>query len=148
MRQARPGFAHLRAAYRSGLEATVAALLATSAPGTTFESHRVPFTEPAKNRHYTPDFVLPNGIVIETKGIFDAADRAKHLLVREQHPDLDIRIVFSNPNARISKGSPTTYAIWCGKNAFKFARKEVPKEWVDEPAESVRLAAVAPFRKK
>ena len=37
-------------------------------------------------RMYTPDFVLPNGIIIETKGRFTVADRRKHLLIKKQHP--------------------------------------------------------------
>ncbi len=114
----------------------------------TYESHRIPFTEPAKNRHYTPDFVLPNGIVVESKGIFDSADRAKHLLIKEQHPDLDIRFVFSNDKAKISKGSATTYAIWCGKYGYQYARKEIPKEWLTEPVDPIRVAAVTAFLKK
>ena len=44
--------------------------------------------------------MLYNGIIIETKGRFTAADRRKHLLVRKQHPHLDIRFVFENSNAK------------------------------------------------
>ena len=32
---------------------------------------------------YTPDFVLPNGVIIETKGRFVAADRRKHLEIKK-----------------------------------------------------------------
>lgn len=141
------GFRHLKAAYRSGLEAAISASLASAGVAATYESHRVPFTEPAKNRHYTPDFVLPNGIVIESKGIFEAADRAKHILIKEQHPKLDIRFVFSNERAKIAKGSPTTYAIWCEKNGYLYARKDIPKDWLTEPVVASRVAAVAAFRK-
>ena len=49
-------------------------------------------------RTYTPDFLLPNGIIIETKGRFTPEDRRKHLLIKKQHPDLDIRFVFSTVN--------------------------------------------------
>ena len=31
-----------------------------------------------RTRHYTPDFILENGIVIETKGRFVSNDRRKH----------------------------------------------------------------------
>jgi len=82
-------------------------------------------------RTYTPDFELPNGIIIESKGRFVAADRKKHLLVQKQYPSLDIRFVFSNSRAKISKGSKTTYAMWCEKNGFQYADKLIPKEWLE-----------------
>ena len=50
---------------------------------------------------YKPDFVLPNGIIIETKGQFLSSDRTKHKLIAKQNPLLDIRFVFSNPNTKI-----------------------------------------------
>jgi hypothetical protein len=51
-----------------------------------FEQHRIPYTQPEKARNYTPDFVLPNGIVIESKGLFTQEDRAKMVWVKDQHP--------------------------------------------------------------
>ncbi|MBZ5882545.1 endonuclease I, partial [Escherichia coli] len=59
-------------------------------------------------------------------------DRQKHLLINAQHPELDIRFVFSNPKARISKTSQTTYADWCERHGFKYAAKVIPQEWIDE----------------
>ena len=47
-------------------------------------------------------------IHLEVKGLFDVQSRHKMLLVKQQHPDLDIRFVFSNANAPIYKGSPTS----------------------------------------
>lgn len=81
---------------------------------------------------YTPDFILPNGIIIETKGRFVTADRKKHKLIKEQHPEHDIRFVFSNSRARISKTSKTTYAMWCEKLGFLFADKLIPLAWLKE----------------
>ena len=69
-------------------------------------------------------------LVIETKGRFVTADRQKHILIKEQHPDLDIRFLFQNSKARISKSSKTTYADWCRKHGFQFADKVVPEEWL------------------
>jgi hypothetical protein len=97
-----------------------------------YEEKVVSYTVPESKHRYTPDFELPNGIIIETKGRFITADRKKHLLVKEQHPELDIRFVFSNPRAKISKTSKTTYADWCDKFGFKYAAKMIPKEWLDE----------------
>lgn len=119
--------------FRSGLEARVAEELrrALGRP-VAYEEETIRYTQPAKERRYTADFRLPNGIIIETKGRFVTADRQKHLMVQEQHPDLDIRFVFSNPNARISKQSQTTYADWCRKNGFQYAKGSVPAEWINE----------------
>lgn len=116
--------------FRSGLEEKIAASLEARGIPFSFETMTVTYTKPAKPARYTPDFVLPNGVVVETKGRFVTADRQKHLMVKAQHPELDIRFVFSNPNTRISKTSKTTYADWCEKNGFKYAAKDVPDEWL------------------
>lgn len=120
--------------YRSGLEDTVAERLeAQGIPAKDlYETIKIKYQQPSKVRTYTPDFPLPNGIIVETKGRFTTADRQKHLLVKEQHPDLDIRFVFSNSNTKINKKSKTTYADWCLKHGFRFADKLVPPEWLDE----------------
>lgn len=73
---------------------------------------------------------IDGSIIIETKGRFVTADRQKHLLIKEQHPNLDIRFLFQNSKARISKSSKTTYADWCRKHGFQFADKVVPEEWL------------------
>lgn len=140
-------FRHLRAAYRSGLEATIAAALAAAGVEATFEQHRIPYTQPEKARNYTPDFVLPNGIVIESKGLFAQEDRAKMAWVKEQHPDLDIRMVFSNAQAKLRKGSPTTYAMWAEKAGFKWAHKAIPQKWIEEGGASIRVEAIMRFHK-
>jgi len=79
---------------------------------------------------YTPDFKLPNGIIIESKGRFVAADRKKHLKIKDQHPFLDIRFVFSNSKAKLNKGAKSTYGDWCDKHGFLYADKRIPDEWL------------------
>jgi hypothetical protein len=71
-------------------------------------------------------------LIIETKGRFVTEDRQKHLLIKAQHPELDIRFVFSNSRAKISKTSKTTYAAWCDKYGFKYADKRIPEAWLEE----------------
>ena len=83
-------------------------------------------------RTYTPDFILPNGIIIETKGRFVVDDRMKHLMIREQYPHLDLRFVFSNSRNKIRKGSKTTYGDWCTKHGFLYADKRIPDEWLEQ----------------
>ena len=82
-------------------------------------------------------------MIVETKGIFEVADRQKHLLVKQQHPGLDIRFVFSRSKSPIRKGSPTTYANWCVKNGFLFADKLIPQDWIDEPHNPASHEAIA-----
>ncbi len=124
-----PGLEH---GFRSGLEDKIAAQLRRAGIPVEYESEVILYTKPEKPSRYTPDFPLPNGIIIETKGRFVTADRQKHLLIKAQHPDKDIRFVFSNSRARISKQSPTTYAMWCEKHGFKYADKTIPPEWLSE----------------
>jgi hypothetical protein len=116
--------------FRSGLEDKVAAQLQEAGIKSAYESVVIEYVKPERKAKYTPDFPLPNGIIVETKGRFITEDRQKHLLVKNQRPDLDIRFVFSNPNQRISKTSATTYAMWCEKHGFKYAAKLIPDAWL------------------
>jgi hypothetical protein len=83
------------------------------------------------SRKYKPDWRLPNGIIVESKGKLDAGTRTKHLQIKKQHPDLDIRFVFQYDN-KLSKVSKTRYSTWCEKHGFKYAFKRIPREWYDE----------------
>ena len=85
-----------------------------------------------EQRKYIPDIILPNGIIIELKGRFTSKDRKKMLLVIEQYPGLDIRMVFMRPNNKLNKHSRTTYAQWCDKNNIKWANKYIPIKWIQE----------------
>jgi len=117
--------------YRSGLEDRISEQLKSLSVPFKYEEFKIKY-EVNEVRTYTPDFELPNGIIVESKGRFVAADRKKHLLVRKQNPFLDIRFVFSNSKAKISKGSKTSYADWCDKHGFLYADKLIPEEWINE----------------
>lgn len=119
--------------FRSGLERSIAQSIESRGFPLEYETDRIEYVWPAQVSRYTPDFKLPNGIYIEAKGIFDTEDRKKQLLVREQHPELDIRIVFSNSKNPIGKGSRTTYAAWCEKHGIPYADRTIPACWFDEP---------------
>ena len=119
--------------FKSGLEENISNQIAGKGIEVKYESEKVAYIIPASQHTYNPDFRLPNGIIVETKGRFVAADRKKHQLVKQQHPDLDIRFVFSNSKNKISKNSKTTYGMWCEKNGYKYADKEIPEEWFLEP---------------
>ena len=122
----------LQHGFRSGLEKALSKQLEEAGLEIRYEEMEIAYTEPATKHTYTPDFVLPNDIIIESKGRFLLEDRKKHLLVKAQHPELDIRFVFSRSATPIYKGSPTTYAKWCEKNGFKYADKRIPVEWLTE----------------
>lgn len=124
---------HNRSTYRSGLEQAVDELLKSHSIDGRYEQFYIGYVVPESEHKYTPDFVLPNGIIIETKGVWDAEDRKKHLLIKEQHPELDIRFVFNRSKSPIYKGSKTTYASFCEKYGFKYSDKKIPEEWFKEP---------------
>jgi len=109
-----------------------------------FEQHWINYEIPSRVAKYLPDFILSNGIIVECKGIFETDDRKKHLLIREQYPDLDIRMVFSNSNSKIYKGSPTSYADWCRKHNIQFADKLVPKDWLKEARKEIPKGVLVP----
>ena len=116
--------------YRSGLEKKVADDLESRGVEFGYEVSRVEYI---KSHSYTPDFFLPNGIIVEAKGYFEPSDRTKHIAVKKQHPELDIRFVFQRAQTFLSKNSKTTYAQWCIQHGFLWAEKTVPQEWLDEP---------------
>lgn len=115
--------------YRSGLEERVSEELDKSGVKYEYETQKIKYRV-EEDRTYTPDFILPNGIIVETKGRLTVADRKKHLLIQRQHPFLDIRFVFQNSRAKLYKGSKTTYAQWCDKWGFMYADKSIPEEWI------------------
>jgi hypothetical protein len=115
------------AKYRSRLEERLARWLELNDHSFEYESLKLPYTLEAV---YTPDFILPNGVIIEAKGYFKPEDRRKMLAVRKAHPDLDIRLVFQQPHNTLTKDSKTTYADWANKHKFLWAASHnIPPEW-------------------
>ena len=95
-----------------------------------------------EDKTYTPDFILPNGIILEVKGRFVLEDRKKHLFIRKQHPDNDIRFIFDNPNKKLYKRGKMTYAGWCEKHKFLYCKKVdgIPQTWLNEERDWDSLA--------
>ena len=114
--------------FRSGLEEKVADLLQGLGVLYKYESQKLPYTI---QHNYTPDFVLPNDIYLETKGYWDASDRRKILAVKKSNPEIDLRMVFQSPYNKISKKSKTTYAMWCEKHGIPWASfHNIPLDWL------------------
>ena len=131
----------VEARFRSQLERKVANQLAWAEVPYVYEGEKVHFTIPAFNAKYLPDFrVGGTNIIIEAKGAFGngrraegAAARQRLILVREQNPHLDIRIVFERADTKINKGSKTTQGKWATDHGFKWSDKGiVPPEWLEE----------------
>ena len=134
--------------YRSKLEENVGSQLERAGVPFAFESEWVKYTIPQRDAKYLPDFVLTKRdgtkIYIEAKGAFgfdpkankqrrsSAEERQKLILIKEQHPGIDIRLVFSNSQKTIYKGSPTTYAKWAITHGFPWADKTIPEAWLEE----------------
>ena len=117
--------------YRSGLEVKLSEFLDERKIAYIYEGIKIEW-EDLTYRHYTPDFVLPNGIIIETKGLFTVDDRRKHTCIQRQHPKLDIRFVCTSSKRKIQKGSKTTYAEWREKNNFLCYDRIIPEPWLKE----------------
>jgi len=117
--------------YRSGLEHQLSLYLDEHKVKYDYENIKIEWEDLAY-RTYTPDFILYNGIIIETKGRFLAADRRKHVAIKKQHPKLDIRFVFTNSRAKLSKGAKSSYAEWCIKHGFRYYDRIIPEDWLKE----------------
>ena len=114
-------------AFRSGLEEKVADLMIDLGVKYEYESCKIPYVIHHK---YCPDFILPNGIYLECKGLWEPEDRRKILAVIQQHPEIDLRMVFQSPYNKISKRSKTTYAKFCDKHSIPWCHyASIPAEW-------------------
>jgi hypothetical protein len=123
--------AALKHGYRSGLEIKIKDYLKENNVPFKYEKVKIEW-EDLMYRTYTPDFLLENGIIIEVKGRFTSDDRRKHLAVKKQHPNLDIRFVFENSRRKLNKGAKTTYGQWCEKHGFQYYDRIIPQEWIKE----------------
>ena len=92
------------------------------------------YTKPARRAKYIPDFVLKNGIIVESKGRLTATDRAKMLQVKADNPESDIRFLFQRANNRITRSpNSMTYWQWAEKHDFRWYEGDnIPQEWFDE----------------
>jgi hypothetical protein len=119
------------AGFRSGLEQVIDQQLRKKKVEYKYEPKDQKVTYVPKVRTYLPDFVLTNGVILEVKGRLTSADRVKHLLIKAQHPELDIRFVFQVDN-KISRVSTTRYSDWCDKHGFQYCFIDIPEEWFND----------------
>lgn len=123
----------LKHGIRSGLEDVICQELTAKGIPYKYEELTLEYIQPEKKRKYTPDIVLEqSGIIIEIKGRWVTADRQKIAMVKQQHPEIDLRMVFSNSKTKISKQSSTTYGSYCDKLGIPYADKTIPETWLKE----------------
>ena len=134
----------LKHGYRSGLEHKLSVYLKERKFKFSYETIKIEW-EDLSYRTYTPDFILDNGIIIETKGIFNALDRRKHKAIKKQHPKLDIRFVFTNSKRKLRKGAKSSYAEWCIRYGFRYCDRVVPEDWLKEKGKRLTLTFI-PFK--
>lgn len=92
-----------------------------------------------KPRTYKPDFIFQKKdggtMAIELKGVLTVQDRTKLKCVIEQHPELDLRIIFQRAENKIRKGSNTSYSDWAEKEGIPWAEGDIlPTAWLKEIA--------------
>lgn len=115
--------------FRSGFERTVDLQLHSSGVAYSFEDTKIPYILECD---YNPDFhLIKSNIFIETKGRLLPEDRRKHLALKKQHPELDVRFVFMYPNRNMPK-TKQTHETWATRNGFKWAIGSIPQAWLDE----------------
>lgn len=134
--------------YRSALEKGIADDLAAKGIPFEYERHTISYTRPVrqglcgdcggktvgKRSVYTPDFRIPGGIFVESKGRFTGSDRSKLASVRSQYPGIDLRILFAQDNWT-TKLHKQRYSAWAAKHGFIWAvGKRIPADWLKNAA--------------
>ena len=119
--------------YRSGLEKRIAELLSSKNIPVQYEPYKVVYTLPERQASYLPDFILPNGNILEAKGYFPVDDRSKMLNIIRSRPDLVIKMAFQDANKKIHKTSKTTYGEWCSHHGIPWCfANQIPDHWLKE----------------
>ena len=126
--------------FRSGFEKSIALALTEAGVEFEFETVNIAYV---LSHIYIPDFILPNGILVECKGFLRSDDRRKHLAIKDQYPDLDIRFVFMSPNGVVGGAKKLTCAKWADKHGFLWAKRWIPKDWMRENSKDISHVRVA-----
>lgn len=115
--------------YRSGFERSFAANLKSRRIKFQYEILKIPYI---LAHDYNPDFYFPEyGFYVETKGKLIYEDRRKHLAVKKQHPEIDLRFCFMQAHKKMP-GTQSTHAAWASRHGFLWCDKEIPEEWFSD----------------
>lgn len=104
-------------AYKSKLERDFAKHIESRGLKAGYEQNTFKYERPS---HYTPDWKINEGLFLETKGEFAPAQRANMVAFRNQHPNVEIVMVFADAQNLLHKKAKMTYAEWSIKNGFRF----------------------------
>lgn len=115
--------------FRSKFEETIWDAAKRSRKSLVFEPHYIPYIIKG---NYLPDFILPNGIIIEAKGYLDAGSCRKMLSVKASNPHLDIRFIFQNANGKRNKRAKLRNWEWAEKHGFPWHESTIPLSWWEE----------------
>ena len=88
---------------------------------------KVEYVTPHK---YQVDFVDPEepNIYYEAKGYFRPGEARKYVMIKEQHPDIEIIFIFQQPRNRMSgakrrkDGTTMTMGEWADKRGFRWIK--------------------------
>lgn len=120
---------------RSKLELRFEEILKEAKAEYDYEVTKIPYIIPESNHKYIVDFTTTNGIQWEVKGwLSDHQERQKYILVKQQHPEIDLRFVFDNIN-KLCGGTKYTHKTWCEKNGFQYCSVkdiDIIKGWLAE----------------
>lgn len=121
--------------YRSRIEGVVAIQLAQYGFDFEYESGKFHYMIPKK---YTPDFKVGD-VYIEVKGWWPPEERRKLLYVTQKYPDLKLFVSLQTPDRKITKASPTSYAMWCQTHGIAWCPAPPPKEFIEAWLDGRRL---------
>jgi hypothetical protein len=93
-----------------------------------YEKHKIKYVV---EHEYRPDWSISDTKFIEVKGYFRPNDRAKHLFIKKQHPEITVYFIFGDSRNKLHTRSTTTYADWCTKYGFEYCdlKSGIPQEW-------------------
>lgn len=93
-----------------------------------YEQHKIKYLV---EHEYRPDWSISDTKFIEVKGYFRANDRAKHLFIKKQHPEVTVYFIFGDSRNKLNRKSATTYADWCTKYGFEYCdlKSGIPDKW-------------------
>lgn len=120
---------------RSRLEEKFEKLLIDFGVKYSYETTKIPYIVPESNHNYTVDFSIVGGLQLEVKGyLSDYSERHKYILIKQQHPDLDLRFVFDNSNKLVG-GAKMTHGKWAEKYGFPYCSIkdiDIIESWLKE----------------
>jgi hypothetical protein len=126
-----------RGKFRSKLENDIFTHLKAIGLKFGYETEKVKFVQPEKHRTYTPDIVIEEGKrFVEIKGKLAYEDQCKHLWIKEQHPNIEIKFIFGTDvvihKGRKGANGKYRHSDWCEQHGFEyFIGRNPPKEFFE-----------------